>query len=1655
MKSVFISSTFKDMQAERDYLHEKIFPKLRKEISRYGEDIQELDLRWGVDTYNMTEEESGYQVLRICVDAIDRCKPYIIVLLGDRYGWIPDAGIVDSLKDDRISFQYEENMSITNLEIKYGVLSEKETLERCVFCFRNSDFLNQIPEEKRMDYVAESDYHAQKIHELKQQIRSKENAYIIDYQVQWDEEKERSCNLEAFGESVTEIILKILEKDFEGKKVKNHVEQMILDAEYTKERYLSTYIPRLQEEKDGAEALLQMTKKTMNCLHYLGDAGCGKSALLSAMEDSLKKIGANTILYYSGNPGCQSVFSLKEVLIYRLEEILEKEHKTEIPDRSEYLRELGMLIKEKTVFLFIDALDQLFDKTEEKYLDVLEMCPGLCFITSSLKDFSYEQTLVFAEGIKVVEVGELKESDKLQLIQRTCLYRGKSLDDQIKAHICEKKGSSNPLFLSLLLQRLFAMRQEDFQTAETMGNGMDGLHRYMEQIIEETPQDICEVATSLFYKVGHMFQSEFFETVANLIAFSRNGLTESEIREIMAMQGLGFSSIQFQEILFYLYDVFTENENGKWMFTHRIFYEALQENSKNERNLYINYFIEYSRINPDFMELEGYFHILSEKHILGINVLEKCKEWKSYNHICQMAAKMLETKDGQNYFLQLLNETKNHCVIDFIKRISRFDRNDKVEKFRKEVYLRAIGKDYILPEYKTELLMDVLKIDKGSEWTALFEKIKSLLTEYSDEKRRIFDTYKLQYEEIIYLIYELGQKEEGFQRLNVHLEEIKAWFYDKDIGKEVLYRYVFETYIYASGMRRVLKKDASKRLTDALELYDKFSDVMLDRKFQLTKVELCMELSRHTKSKEYAEIALELAREWEDKESSVEVLDLLGNALNLYGMRVEPENRYLYRYESYIVAKRTYQVAKTNYWKQVLADQAGYFAKEVNNHFPEPWRTRREEAWELCFKYNEELYREGYTDVSDTSYEKYILNYTEQNVKIDYLKKAYEIISDRKKRGWDSQDIYDWNDCWRICAALIEQLEDEKYLSEMLTYSRKIYQVQHGVSDTIHLFYGLQIAAQTLYHHKKDEQAILYAKEGLEILRLHEKDNKIIYPTSTFEFCYILSRIYLKQNDVENAGHYLGIIENLKIENLQEEQVGRKYILQGDYLLQKRDYERAKAFYAKAIIFWHEKFKPKCSRLQFFYYMYAISQKAESMLLGGIEGEKGEKDRYVRKMYGESNGYTEYAYVFEKCTKMLYDKIENMADIAEKFMFQAIDRLLEQKVSSQFHDCEQFTYLCQMAAYCTQKGLDFSKQIQVFIDGLCTYDMRKTSVWLSFSNELESTWLDIFPYIQKRMEQGAKIREENYELFAWMWYRVGCYEEALKWTKSNDLIDRIHRDQIGAKENLDVKLENTITLQGTAHRYLHLIKIWTKKENYFSLEESLQEKLWEMSYLVRKSYIHANLFFRESWEKTAKKIKKITGNGMSWQVDFKDADKEIYHAWENLYSSLEESEEKHKIGEAILKYWRSCQDTTKLNWLSDKNLYLLQQVEEASEYPPSPYLVAEIAKRRGDYGQIHDYFSKFERYMTIPDDPLVQTKRQKEAMFVLDELIMENPDEWYSDFETWILVVKDLRCIADMKWLKYPQKGALYDIYCQFMKFSKEEIMNEIGRKIIAPVKMK
>jgi hypothetical protein len=86
---LFVSSTFRDLEQERNALRERVYPALRDFCASRGARFQEIDLRWGV-----SEEASlDQQAMNICLGEIERCRevtprPNFLVLLGNRYGWL-------------------------------------------------------------------------------------------------------------------------------------------------------------------------------------------------------------------------------------------------------------------------------------------------------------------------------------------------------------------------------------------------------------------------------------------------------------------------------------------------------------------------------------------------------------------------------------------------------------------------------------------------------------------------------------------------------------------------------------------------------------------------------------------------------------------------------------------------------------------------------------------------------------------------------------------------------------------------------------------------------------------------------------------------------------------------------------------------------------------------------------------------------------------------------------------------------------------------------------------------------------------------------------------------------------------------------------------------------------------------------------------------------------------------------------------------------------------------------------------------------------------------------------------------------------------------------------------------------------------------------
>jgi hypothetical protein len=174
---VFVSSTFLDMDAERDILVTAVFPELRERLARLGLEFFDVDLRWGVPETGEDGERANPWAY--CKQWIDRVEPFFLCMLGQRYG---------SRLDD-------SDLSITAMEVNYALARRKRSL----FYFRESlvpDSAGPALREKYVDLANQT-----RLHQLKETI-VESGARYRDYACTWTDNGPTALDL--FGQTVLE-----------------------------------------------------------------------------------------------------------------------------------------------------------------------------------------------------------------------------------------------------------------------------------------------------------------------------------------------------------------------------------------------------------------------------------------------------------------------------------------------------------------------------------------------------------------------------------------------------------------------------------------------------------------------------------------------------------------------------------------------------------------------------------------------------------------------------------------------------------------------------------------------------------------------------------------------------------------------------------------------------------------------------------------------------------------------------------------------------------------------------------------------------------------------------------------------------------------------------------------------------------------------------------------------------------------------------------------------------------------------------------------------------------------------------------------------------------------------------------------------------------
>ena len=212
MKTIrlFVSSTFKDMDVERDALRTIVVPHLNACFAGQGLYIQLVDLRHSVETNAaLSPEEREKRVFDICVDEIEDCKPFFIGLVGHRYGWIPDlrrmrpdVSLSDVLPSDFPLSPAE--ISVTVYEFVRGLFNSRDK-DKALVLMRSEASYAGLDNSQCKDYVDEGPA-GEYQHRLRSYLYSHQQEYnLMEYTL--DVSRSEGPQLEQWCKEISALLM--------------------------------------------------------------------------------------------------------------------------------------------------------------------------------------------------------------------------------------------------------------------------------------------------------------------------------------------------------------------------------------------------------------------------------------------------------------------------------------------------------------------------------------------------------------------------------------------------------------------------------------------------------------------------------------------------------------------------------------------------------------------------------------------------------------------------------------------------------------------------------------------------------------------------------------------------------------------------------------------------------------------------------------------------------------------------------------------------------------------------------------------------------------------------------------------------------------------------------------------------------------------------------------------------------------------------------------------------------------------------------------------------------------------------------------------------------------------------------------------------------
>jgi tetratricopeptide (TPR) repeat protein len=528
------------MYLEREELIKRVFPRLRRLCEQRGVIWGEVDLRWGVTE---TEAAQG-KVLGTCLAEIRNCR-FFIGLLGERYGWVPDR-LPPELQEQEpwLADPALSGCSVTELEVRHGVLNQPPQAEYALFYFRSRDYLKNLPAGSELaDFQPEGADAVRRLTALKERLRAAGFPSRRDY-----------AEPREVGEMILEDFTTLLDRLYPERSLPDPQEQEAAAHQAFADSLSRTYVGR-QEDFDCLDAHAAGIGAP---LVVCGGPGSGKSALLanwtrcrldratgslrlsrSVWRRVLRSFrprertpprGDLLLAHFVGaTPSSTDVGAMLRHVLAELKACLSLA--LEIPEQPTALRAalgnaLSLAAARGKVVLVLDGLDRLEDRHQALELLWLprELPANVRLIVSAAGGRPLQ--VLRERGWPMLEVHPLRPGERRHLVADYLAGHSKRLPNEQVWRIAAAPPAANPLYLCTLLEELrvfgrhegLADRIRHYLAAATVGALQD---RVLARLEEDYDRD----------------RRHLVRDTMTLLWAARRGLGESELAELLNAPG--------------------------------------------------------------------------------------------------------------------------------------------------------------------------------------------------------------------------------------------------------------------------------------------------------------------------------------------------------------------------------------------------------------------------------------------------------------------------------------------------------------------------------------------------------------------------------------------------------------------------------------------------------------------------------------------------------------------------------------------------------------------------------------------------------------------------------------------------------------------------------------------------------------------------------------------------------------------------------------------------------------------------------------------------------------------------------------------------------------------------------------------------------------